>query len=299
MSSYLSTITSKEESDFIRLKTKGVGYIGASDKDVEGEWRWLTGPEGMENIGKGRLFWRGTGAQAVSNPTVYGPVSGAFNNWDRLEPNNALQGTNYENYGHITVFPNDPVNSYKWNDVEDKGGSGAWYPMGYIIEYGGMPGDPELNLTASVELFVNTVSFAPLTTPTICQGQSVVLNEPDVSANPAKYLWTPSETLSSATVANPTATPMKYTSYSVTGTRGACSSTVNYAINVNPQPVTPLKPVENICTGQTITLDAGDFPSYSWSTGATTRTITVGAAGDYSIRLVSDKGCPALLSARW
>ena len=31
----------------------GTGWIGASDQLVEGEWNWVTGPEGMENGGTG------------------------------------------------------------------------------------------------------------------------------------------------------------------------------------------------------------------------------------------------------
>jgi len=55
---YLATITSQVENDFIKGKTKGVGWIGASDAAVEGDWRWVTGPEGLEDGGKGLLFWR-------------------------------------------------------------------------------------------------------------------------------------------------------------------------------------------------------------------------------------------------
>ena len=80
---YLATITSQAENDFIKTKTKGVGWIGASDQVVEGEWRWVTGPEGSLDSGKGLLFWRGSGYQAKSDPANYGPVNGAYHNWNR------------------------------------------------------------------------------------------------------------------------------------------------------------------------------------------------------------------------
>ena len=79
---YLATITSLAENNFIQTKTKGVGWIGASDAAVEGDWRWVTGPEGLEDSGQGRLFWRGSGFQAKTNST-YGPVNGAYHNWNR------------------------------------------------------------------------------------------------------------------------------------------------------------------------------------------------------------------------
>ena len=66
---YLATITSQGENDFIWHKTSGVGWIGAEDigrRNGEpitdpgtGDWRWVTGPEGMEDSGNGLEFWNG------------------------------------------------------------------------------------------------------------------------------------------------------------------------------------------------------------------------------------------------
>jgi hypothetical protein len=232
---YLATITSKVENDFIISRTKGVGYIGATDKSTEGEWRWVTGPEGLSNGGSGVLFWKGSGAQAKADPVNFGPVNGAYSNWDRLEPNNALQGSNYENYCHITVFPGDLANSYKWNDVEDKGGSGDWYPMGYIVEFGGME-NSILTLTATVELQVNTFTFKTGAISPICEGESTTLNEPDNVPGPVTYSWTPIETLSSPSVPNPVATPKITTKYTVSGRRGTCRMSREFTVPVIPKP---------------------------------------------------------------
>ncbi|HEY3390665.1 MAG TPA: lectin-like protein, partial [Prolixibacteraceae bacterium] len=143
---YLATITSQVENDFIKLKTRGVGWIGASDAWAEGEWRWVTGPEGLEDSGKGRLFF----------VTGSGPYQGEYTNWNTGEPNNVNGG---ENYAHITVFPSDAASSYKWNDLPDSGGQGDYASKGYLIEFGGFPGEPELNLSATLILQVNTMSF--------------------------------------------------------------------------------------------------------------------------------------------
>ncbi|MEI6139409.1 MAG: PKD domain-containing protein [Mariniphaga sp.] len=286
---YLATITSKVENDFIVLKTQMPGYIGASDAAIDGEWRWVTGPEGLENLGKGRLFWRGTGSQAQSNPALYGPVNGEYSNWDRLEPNNALQGgVNRENYGHITVFPKDPANSYKWNDVEDKGGTGDWYPQGYIIEFGGMPGDPIVNLIATIDLQVNTVSLSTVAVSAICEGSGITLNRQDTTAS---FLWTPTTSLSSATISNPVASPKTTTNYTVTGTRGTCTASKTYTVSVNPAPISLLKPEENICAGNSITLDPGSHQSYLWGNNASTRNILVSTAGFYKVKITSAQGC--------
>lgn len=62
-------------------------------------------------------------------------------------------------------------------------------------------------------------------------------------------------------------------------------------IVVGPSPVVSLGDDRSICPGTTTTIDAGaGFSGYLWSTGATTRTITVGNAGNYWVR-VSKSGC--------
>ena len=305
---YLATITSQAENDFIRQKTKGVGWIGASDAAVEGEWRWVTGPEGLEDSGKGRFFWKGTGVQAKTL-AGYGAqlVNGvpAYQNWNRWDtPYSASLPTGTwepnqsgdEDYAHITVFPGNTNDSYKWNDLPDAGGSGDYVPKGYLIEFGGTPGDPIVNLIATAELQVNTMLYSTSPIPEICEGNSTTLNMADNTS--ATYSWAPIESLSSPTMANPVASPVITTTYSVTGTRGVCSASTNFTVTVNPKPVSLLKPEENICAGSSVTLDPGVFQSYDWSTGVKTQNITVSTAGDYSVKLTSAKGCSAIASSK-
>lgn len=298
---YLATITSQVENDFIKLKTKGVGWIGASDNDSEGMWKWVTGPEGLNG---GTLFWKGTGYQAKTNPSVYGAVKdvngiAAYQNWNRWDTpySSSTASTTWEpnqsgveNYAHITFFPGNSNDSYKWNDLPDKGGTGDYLPAGYLIEFGGYSDDPILNLSATVELQVNTMLFSNMgTLGVICEGNSITLNQEDLTT--AIYAWTPSESLSSSSVSNPLATPLITTNYSVTGTRGACSNTATYTVPVNPKPISLLKAEENICKGADITLDPGVHQNYKWGSGESSRTITAITAGEYSVTLTSDKGC--------
>jgi PKD repeat protein len=49
---------------------------------------------------------------------------------------------------------------------------------------------------------------------------------------------------------------------------------------------------QEICSGESLVLDAGPgFASYSWSTGATTPSITVSSAGTYIINVTNNLGC--------
>ncbi len=140
---YLATITSAEENDFIYSKIDGVGWIGASDAKQQGKWIWETGPEA------GRQFWQGT-----SNGYS---VNGQYANWNYGEPNNLRKSWgDYENYAHMVVAPGSKPRS--WNDLSDEGDkdapNGYYYPQGFVVEFGGMPGDPLLNLSATAKIEV-------------------------------------------------------------------------------------------------------------------------------------------------
>ena len=302
---YLATITSAGENAFIQQKTKGVGWIGASDAAVEGEWRWVTGPEGLENAGVGRLFWLGSGYQAKINPGTYGPVNGAYQNWNRFdvpysaslattnwEPNNS--GGN-EDYAHITFFPSNPSESLKWNDLPNSGSSGDYLPAGYLIEWGGMPGDPPVSLIASVALQVYSLSFNTNREFTKCQGDTIRLNKAD---NSATFAWLPVSGLSNAFVSNPIAKPDVTTNYTVTATIGTCKDSAKFLVNVKPAPVSLLKRTNDICSGDRVTLDPGVHTKYSWNSGSQTQTVTTNLAGNYVVTLTGSNGCQAKDSAQ-
>lgn len=126
---YLATITLKEENDFIWTKIDGVGWIGASDEEEEGKWKWVTGPESDS------VFWQG-------NYDGY-QVNGAYSYWNNGEPNNLGD----EDYAHVNNNPDALDKS--WNDLPNEGGSGYYYPQGFVVEFGGMEDDPDVQLSAS------------------------------------------------------------------------------------------------------------------------------------------------------
>lgn len=145
---YLVTLTTQEEADFSGAQASGFGWIGATDVAVEGEWRWVTGPEA------GTQFWQGR-----SNGTEL-----TFANWNGGEPNNV--GNNGEDYAHIAaasvIRGGAPIGA--WNDLPNNGGGGAYASQGYVVEYGGMPGDPVLNISATTSISVDDEAPIWLTT---------------------------------------------------------------------------------------------------------------------------------------
>jgi|GEM_PF-1037959 len=131
---YLATLTDQEEADFSGSQAAGTGWIGGSDAANEGVWQWVTGPEA------GTTFWNGTGGGSSPNY--------AF--WNTGEPNNSGN----EDYAHIT-HPNVNPNG-SWNDLTNTGAdTGDYQPQGYVVEYGGMPGDAVLNITAVTTITVD------------------------------------------------------------------------------------------------------------------------------------------------
>lgn len=82
--------------------------------------------------------------------------------------------------------------------------------------------------------------------------------------------------------------------YSVTVLdQNGCSATDEVAISVAPQPAVDLGSDRTICSGQSVVLDAGNAgATFAWSTGASTRTITVTESGTYSVT-VTQGSCVA------
>ena len=270
---YLATITSQEENDFIKAKTKGVGWIGASDVSKEGDWRWVTGPEGLDANGLGRLFWIGTGLDFTTGVPGKGPVLGQYNNWNDGEPNNSGGS---ENFAHILFFPNDPVHSLRWNDLPNGGGNGEYSSQGYLIEWGGYKDDPVVNLIATLELVVNSIILKTETIPGICQGESVTLNQPDAYSNPAAtYLWSPTGNFPGSTTSNPKVTPALSTTYTVKAKRGSCEVNRDFVVKVNPKPIVKFDIDPNTCYGFSVAVNylGGEDPTrlnFTWIFGGDT-----------------------------
>lgn len=132
---YLATITSEEENNCVMQKVAAQGWIGAADLERIDEWRWVTGPEGKEEDGKGRLFWKGREKEKGGRS-----IGGHFQNWGPGEPNN-FNGVG-EHYAHT-------FSSGLWNDFRNNDQS----IQGYYVEYSSnVMQDEELKYAVSLIL---------------------------------------------------------------------------------------------------------------------------------------------------
>jgi hypothetical protein len=109
---YLATITSAAEKDFLTRRASGQYWLGATDDEVEGEWRWKTGPEA------GQLFWRG-GATG----TAVG-----YANWVPGQPDDYKNQFRPAGEDYAQFYGQSGL----WNDQAGEGGGTA----GYLVEYG-------------------------------------------------------------------------------------------------------------------------------------------------------------------
>jgi gliding motility-associated-like protein len=261
LAGYLVTITTLDEAIFVGEQLSGTGWIGASDSRKEPEWRWESGPE------EGTLFW-------------YGRESGStttFAYWNNFkEPDNggelALIGV--EDYAYIAP----PGNGQKgrWNDTSLYGSSDPLnvnYPRGYIVEYGGMPGDVYPEITASTTLTM--LAITETKSPDIC-GSGTTTLEAKNSAGTTN--WYDTETGGTAIATGTTfITPILNASkmyYAAAEYNGCISKRIPVEAKVNAVPaITSVSDPEPACGSGIFFLEAaiteGEVNWYDTNTGGT------------------------------
>lgn len=121
----------------------------------------------------------------------------------------------------------------------------------------------------------------------ICIGTTIIL---DAANSPGStYYWSSSQTTQTQVIQ-----PSTTSDYSVTVTNAfGCTDVDSVIVYVHPLPSVNLGPDQNICTGSTVTLDAGYSTgnTYIWSTSETSQIISVSTTGSYAVTVTNSFGC--------
>lgn len=256
---YLATLTSELEASFAGKQASGSGWIGGSDEETEGEWKWVTGPEA------GTVFWRGQVNGTTPN----------FAFWNNNEPNDFRDNnTTGEDYAHIT----DPSIGVPgaWNDLPNTGGTDLYIPRGYIVEYG-KPGDNSLNIVASTSIYLPQILST--TSATLCESGSA-----NISAAPSEgdILWYDAQTGGSLLAAGNTyTTPFitENTTYFAAITVNGCNSYSRTPVTVlvNPRPQITSTTNDLLCSGSALlSAEANQGDVYWYETATSTTPIFIG-----------------------
>jgi hypothetical protein len=180
-----------------------------------------------------------------------------------------------------------PVDGLSASDVADPTASPSSTTM-YMVT-GTTAGCSASAMTTVTVIPGPVITISPAN-PGICGLDTIVLTASGASS----YSWDPATGLSATNVANPAAFPASTTSYTVTGTDGACSDTATVTVTVDQAAPTAAinPPGPNICQGQNVTLTASGGTSYSWSTGETTAAIVdVPTAVNTTYSVTVTNGC--------
>ncbi|MBK9638410.1 MAG: T9SS type A sorting domain-containing protein [Bacteroidetes bacterium] len=188
--------------------------------------------------------------------------------------------------GSVTLTANTG-STYLWSNGATTKSISATTASNYIVSVTQSNGCSSTSTATPV-----TVGAAP--TPTIsasgpltfCTGGNVVLT----SSTGTGYLWSNGATTNSITVS---ATGNYTVRVTQSGGCSATSAVTSTTVGSAAIPTITNSGSTNLCTGNQVTLTATTGIAYLWSNGATTKAITTGSAGSYTVRVTQTGGCSA------
>lgn len=165
-----------------------------------------------------------------------------------------------------------------------------------------IPGTYSFTLTVSNDGYSNSETISVIfnalpTTPTIgtITQPTCALSTGSVALSglPASGTWTlirsPGAIVTTGTGTSTTISGIAAGTYTYTVSNGTCTSVASSNVVINAQPITPSTPTisagssTTFCTGGSVVLTSSSASGNTWSTGATTQSITVSSGGTYTV----------------
>ncbi|MDD4848509.1 MAG: T9SS type A sorting domain-containing protein, partial [Bacteroidales bacterium] len=194
-------------------------------------------------------------------------------------PDVAIEGVTEICFGETTTLTATTAISYLWSNGATTQSIEVSEAGDYTVTITDINGCSN-NATATVT--VNPLPEVSITgSTTICYGSSTVLT----ATEGISYYWNNGAVTRSITV-------VEGGEYSVIVTdANGCSNSATVTVIVNPLPEVAIEGETAICFGETTTLTATAAVSYLWSNGATTQSIVVSEAGNYTVTVTDVNGC--------
>ncbi len=211
-------------------------------------------------------------------------VTGSFLVTANPNPTPTISGVTAFCQGQSSVLnAGGPYSSYLWSTGANTQSITVTNPGTYTVTVSNSSG---CQGTTSKTITVNPLPN-PVITPSgptsFCNGGSVSLNAGSFTT----YSWSNGQNSQSITVNSSG-------SYSVTVTNSNnCSNSATLPVTVfnNPNPVIAPNGPTSFCVGGNVTLNAGNYSNYSWSTGSGSSNITVNTSGTYSVTITDANNC--------
>ncbi len=144
--------------------------------------------------------------------------------------------------------------------------------------------------TRTVNVNIGSAISIAVNNPSICAGQTATLT----ASGATTYTWNTGSNSSSITV-NPSTT----TSFTISGTVGACNGSQTSTVTVSPNPTVAVANA-SLCSGNTATLTASGATTYTWNPGGlsgSSVTVSPTSTQSYSITGSNAAGCTNTTSA--
>jgi len=200
--------------------------------------------------------------------------------------------TVYACQGDSVLLSLSPANNYNWNTGATTQSIWVTQPAGsntgnYSAFTFMSPNCFAFTTNINVIWTAPTASITPSGSLSLCPGGNVTL-----TANQGQsYLWSNGATSQSITVSSAG-------TYSVTVSNGPNCSATSTPVNVTVGGATAsINGVLSLCNGANTTLTATPGTAYLWSNGATTQSINVTTAGNYTVTVTANGGCSATATA--
>lgn len=227
-----------------------------------------------------RLTW--VGNLALTLPNVYwgftAATGGAQNQHqfcNALNPNFNIgaigncQGLPIQ-FTSTSTTATSTITNYQWTFGDGGTGTGATPTHTYAAA-----GVYNVSLTITSEgctqSFSNNITVNPSPTVnagvdvSVCSGSGISLNNPNVNV-PGTYTWSPAAGLNATSTASPLASPLATTTYTLTLTdNNGCTGSDDVVVTVNPLPNANAGTDQDICNGNSTTLQATGGVTFSWA----------------------------------